>query len=391
MTSEQIRVIIARHRAFFDTGRTMELSFRKEQLRALRKALVDNEPDLLDALRQDLGKPAFEGYAGDVAITMNEIDHALRHLRSWCRPRTVWTPLAHLPARCSVAPEPFGVALVIGPWNFPVQLVLAPLLAALAAGNCVVVKPSPLAPATTGLIRRVLEGCLSPGAVSVIEGGAETAQMLLAERFDHIFFTGGTATGKHVMQAAAQHLTPVTLELGGKNPCIVDRHIDLDVTARRIVWGKFYNAGQSCVAVDHLLADRRIKDALVSRIVAAIRDFYGTDPAQSPDFGRIVNAAHVDRLAGLLTCGRIVTGGSVDRERRYVAPTVIDGIGGDEPVMEDEIFGPLLPVMAYDRIEEAISYLRRRPRPLALYVFSRDRGFQEYVRSRTSSGGVCVN
>jgi aldehyde dehydrogenase (NAD+) len=391
MTPEQIHEIIARHRAFFNTGRTKDLSFRTEQLRRLKQAVAAKEHALLRALAQDLGKPAFEAYSGDVAISMNEIDHALRHLHSWAAPQKVRTPLAHFPARCAVAPEPYGVALIIGPWNFPVQLVLVPLASALAAGNCAIVKPSPLAPATTALIRKIVEGCLPADLVTVIEGGAETAQALLEERFDHVFFTGGTATGRHVMQAAAKHLTPVTLELGGKNPCIVDADIDLDTAARRITWGKFYNAGQSCVAVDHVLVDRRVKDRLLERIVAAVRVFYGKDPAHSPDFGRIVNAEHVDRLARLLSCGQIVTGGSFDRERRYVAPTVIDGIRGDEPIMDDEIFGPLLPVMTYDRLEEALSYLERRPRPLALYVFSRDRGFQERVLSRTSSGGACVN
>jgi len=340
---------------------------------------------------QDLGKPSYEAYTGESAIVLGEIDHAVRHLRRWARPRRVRTPLLLLPARCSVVPEPFGITLIISPWNFPVQLTLGPLIAAIAAGNCAVLKPSPLAPATTVVIRSIVEQCFDPKFVAVIEGGAETAQALLDERFDHVFFTGGTATGRLVMQAAARHLTPVTLELGGKNPCLVDVDMDLEVTARRVVWGKFYNAGQSCVAVDYLLVDRRIKDQLLERILDTVRRFYGNDPAASPDYGRIISVSHVDRLAGLLSTGRILTGGTIDRMRRYIAPTIIDGIRGNEPVMADEIFGPILPVIAYDDLDHAVAFVNKRPDPLALYVFSRSRTLQERVLSRIPSGGACVN
>lgn len=388
---ETIRHRIAAHRAFFATGRTRGLAFRREQLRILRRAVIENEPALFGALAEDLGKPAFEAYGGETGIVVAEIDHALRHLRAWSTPRRVRTPIALLPARCSVVPEPYGVALIVGPWNFPVQLTLGPLVGALAAGNCGLLKPSIAAPATSRLLSRIVADRFDPGLVSLLEGGAETAQALFDEKFDYLFFTGGVATGRIAMAAAARHLTPVTLELGGKNPCIVDDGVDLEVTARRVVWGKFFNAGQSCVAVDHLFVDRRIKDRLLSRIVATVRRFYGDDPSVSPDFGRIVNAFHVDRLAGLMTGGAIVAGGQVDRRSRYVAPTIIDNIAGGEPVMEDEIFGPILPVLTYDRIDDVLAAVNSRPRPLALYVFSRDRRFQERVLAGTSSGGACVN
>jgi acyl-CoA reductase-like NAD-dependent aldehyde dehydrogenase len=391
MDQQAIRQILARQRDFFAAGRTRELAFRLDQLRRLKQAIQAKENVILRALGNDLGKPAYEAYGGDVAVVVREIDHALWHLRSWARPRATRTPLVNFPARCSVVPEPYGVALIIGPWNFPVQLTLSPLAAALAAGNCVIVKPSPLTPATTAVIRTIIEESIPPGLVSVIEGGAETAQALLEERVDYIFFTGGTATGRLVMQAASKHLIPVTLELGGKNPCIVAADADLDVTARRIVWGKFFNAGQSCVAVDYLLVDRSVKDRLLDRIAGTIRRFYGDDPATSPDFARIINADHADRLARLLTAGRLVTGGTVDRAARYIAPTIIDGIRGDEPVMEDEIFGPILPVIAWDDLDDAITFVNRRPDPLALYLFSRDRRTQDRVLARTASGGACVN
>ncbi len=391
MTKDQMREIIARHRAFFSSGRTKDLSFRREQLRVLRKALVDNEAVILNALRQDLGKPALEAFGGDIAVVLNEIDDALRHLRRWARPRRVRTPLAFLPARCAVLPEPYGVALIIGAWNFPVQLLIGPLVAAMAAGNCAVLKPPVASPHTTRIMTGIIRDRFDPAYLSVVEGGAETVQRMLEERFDYLFFTGGTGTGRIVMAAAARHLTPVTLELGGKNPCIVDRDVDLGVAARRIVWGKFFNAGQSCVAADYLLADRRIKSALVSRIVETIGSFYGQDAALSPDYGRIVDDAHYARLERLLDRGDIVIGGERDRAARFIAPTVIDNVSADDPIMQEEIFGPLLPVIAYDDIEEAVAFVNGRPRPLALYVFSRDRALQDRVLSATSSGGAAVN
>lgn len=391
MQTPDIQKLLKDQRTFFDSGRTRDLGFRRAMLGRLKQAVIENEEALLRALRQDLHKPAYEAYIGESALVLNEIDHMRRHLRRWARPRRVRPPLVLLPARCSVVPEPYGTTLIISPWNFPVQLTLCPLVAAIAAGNCAVVKPSPLSPATTAVLRAILEECFAPEFVSVIEGGAETVQQLLRERFDYIFFTGGTATGRLVMQAAAERLTPVTLELGGKNPCIVDAATDLDVTARRIVWGKFFNAGQSCVAVDHLLVDRRVKDRLLGRIVDTLRRFYGEEPAESPDFGRIISTHHVDRLAALLGAGRIVTGGTVERELRYVAPTVIDGIDGSEPVMQEEIFGPILPVIVYDSLDQAIAFVNQRPSPLALYVFSRERQVQERVLAGTASGGACVN
>jgi aldehyde dehydrogenase (NAD+) len=391
MEQRTVRQILNEHRSYFASGVTKDLSFRREQLGVLKKALLASEHSFFHALKEDLGKPAFEAYGAEMAIVVSEIDHAVRHLQSWAKPRRVRTPLAHFPARCSIHPEPFGVALIIGPWNFPVQLMLAPLVGALAAGNCAVLKPAISSPHTSHILAKLVRENFDPAYVSLVEGGAETAQELLAERFDHVFFTGGPATGRLVMAAAAKHLTPVTLELGGKNPCIVDANTRLDITARRIVWGKFFNAGQSCVAVDYLLVDRRVKQELLSRIVACIEEFYGEDPSRSPDFARIVDEAHFDRLLALLGRGEVLIGGGSDRASRYIAPTVIDGITGDEPIMEDEIFGPLLPVIAYDDLSEAIDFVNARPKPLALYFFSGDKVRQEKVLHGTSSGGGCIN
>ncbi len=391
MARQEAAAILQNHRAFFASGKTRGLSHRVQQLKRLRSMIIGNETAIFDALARDMGKPAFEAYGGETGIVVREIDHALRNITQWAQPEKVGTLVAHQPASSFIVHEPYGVVLIISPWNFPIQLTFSPLVGALAAGNCALVKPSPLAQATSRLIKKMIEHEFEPGLVSCVEGGAETAQELLHEPFDYIFFTGGSATGRIVMAAAAGNLTPVTLELGGKNPCIVDVDADLDVAARRIVWGKFFNAGQSCVAVDYLIVHRKIKNALIERIVRRVREFYGDDPSKSLDFCRIVSLAHVDRLMGLLGCGTIVIGGQTDRASRYVAPTVIDGITGSEPVMEDEIFGPILPVISCESLSQAISFIRSRPKPLALYFFSRDRKLQNLVLRETASGGVCIN
>ncbi len=391
MDQTSIQNVIQHQRAFFSSGRTRELSFRLEQLRALKALITRNETAIIDALRLDLHRPDVEAYGGDVAIIVNEIDHAVKHLRQWARPRSTKMPIAFFPARSRILQEPYGVALIISPWNFPFQLTFCPLVGAIAAGNCALLKPPVAAPKSEKLIAAMVRDWFDPGFVSVVEGGAETAEALLAERFDYIFFTGGPATGRRVMQAAAKHLTPVTLELGGKNPCIVDADVDIDTAARRIVWGKFFNAGQSCVAVDYLLVDKRITRTLLDRIVHAITEFYGADPESSPDYGRIVNETHFNRLVRLMGTGRIVAGGSTNPASRYIAPTVLTGISMSSPIMEDEIFGPLLPVIEYEDLDQAIEIANSRPRPLALYVFSRDREKQERALRRIPAGGGCIN
>jgi aldehyde dehydrogenase (NAD+) len=391
MDQAQVKDLVARQRAFFASGRTRDLDFRREQLRALRALVVDEEPRIFEALRSDLGKPHLESYGGETAIVRTEVDHALRHLASWTRTRRVPTPMAHMLGRSEVRREPYGVVLVMSPWNYPLQLALGPLVGAIAAGNCTLLKPSPLAPATSRLLATLVGRAFDPAVVAVVEGGVEVAEALLAERFDYILFTGGAAAGRKVMEAAARHLTPVTLELGGKSPCIVDSDVDLDVTARRIAWGKFFNAGQTCVAVDYVLVDRRIRSALLERLAAVVREFYGSDPARSPDLGRIVDDRHFDRLVGLLGRGKVVVGGQSDRATRFIAPTIIDGVAPDDPIMGEEIFGPILPVLEYGDVGEAIAFVNARPQPLALYLFTRSTQLQDRVLRETSAGGGCIN
>ncbi|MCX7721650.1 MAG: aldehyde dehydrogenase family protein [Verrucomicrobiae bacterium] len=382
--------LVQRQRAFFQSGATRPLEFRAAQLRRLHDALVENESGLLDAVRADLRKPPHEAYLSEIAFVLSEIRFAQRHLRRWSKPQRRRVPWMALPGQGFVLPEPYGVALIIGPWNYPLQLVLAPLVGAIAAGNCAVLKPSEFAPHTAAAIAKLVRENFAGDYIAVVEGDRGVAEALLRERFDKIFFTGSANVGRAVMAAAAEHLTPVTLELGGKCPCIVCADAPLGVTARRIVWGKFMNAGQTCVAPDFVLVERRISGGLVSALKQALREFYGDDPRRSPDYGRIVNRRHFDRLVGYLGQGRIVHGGQHDSGELYIAPTILIDVPPDSPVMQEEIFGPLLPVLGFNKLDEALSLLRD-PTPLALYLFTNDRATQARVLAETRSGGVCIN
>jgi aldehyde dehydrogenase (NAD+) len=383
--------LVGRLRAAYDAGRTRPLAWRREQLRALRRMLVEREAELLDALARDLGKPRLEAWATDIGVVLNEIDHASKHLRRWTRPTRVKVPLVTLPARARLVPEPLGVVLVIAPWNYPIQLALSPLVGAIAAGNAVVLKPSEVAPATSGALARILLEYLDAETLAVVEGAVGETQALLAERFDLVFYTGNGRVGRMVMEAASRHLTPVVLELGGKSPVIVDGSANLEVAARRITWGKYLNAGQTCIAPDYVLVARDKADQLVELIRRSIFDFYGNDPKASPDFARIVNDAHFTRLSGLLDSGAAAVGGDTDRETRYIAPTVLREVAEDAAVMQEEIFGPLLPILPVDDVDEAVAFVNRRDKPLALYVFADDRTVVDRAITGTSSGAVCVN
>ena len=380
-------------RATFESGRTRSLEWRQAQIAGLRRMMEEAEEELVDALRKDLGRPRVEAFGADIGHTKTELRHMERHVGRWMKPRKVRVPATVAPAKAWVQPEPLGVALVIAPWNYPIQLLVEPLGIALAAGNCVVAKPSELAPACSAALARLLPRYVDPDAVVVVEGGVEETTALLAERWDHIFFTGSTAVGRVVAEAAARHLTPTVLELGGKSPTYVHASANLEVAARRIVWGKFFNAGQTCIAPDYVLADRAVRDGLVDAMVATVRDFYGDDPQRSTSLGRIVNERHLSRLRRLLDggVGTVATGGQVDEAERYVAPTITVDPSLDAPVMQEEIFGPILPVLAVDGPAEARSFITARPKPLALYVFAEDDAVIDSVLHEVSSGGVCVN
>ncbi|HEY9631275.1 MAG TPA: aldehyde dehydrogenase [Coleofasciculaceae cyanobacterium] len=387
---DRVTSLVQQQRSFFATGKTKDIEFRIAQINKLKQAIKDCQDEVMAAVHADLNKPSVEAYMTEIGV-IQEINFVLKHLRAWAKPKSVALSLEQLPARAKIYPEPLGVALIISPWNYPFQLMISPLVAAIAAGNCALLKPSELAPATSRVIANLIQKIFDPAYVAVVEGGVEVSQAVLAEKFDHIFFTGGTAIGKIVMQAAAQHLTPVTLELGGKSPCIVDADIHVENTAKRIVWGKFINAGQTCVAPDYLLVDRRIKSALLEAMKATLQEFYGDNPATSPDYARIINAKQFDRLTSLLQDGKVVIGGETIAAEKYIAPTVLEGVSWDDRVMQDEIFGPILPLLDYENLEEAIAQINARPKPLALYVFSKNPQVQQQVLQQTSSGGVCIN
>ena len=386
-------VVVKALRATYESGRTRPLAWRRAQLAGLRRMMQEGEEELLEALRLDLGRPRVEAYAADIGHTKTELRHMERHVASWMQPRKVRVPATVAPAKAWVQPEPLGVALVIAPWNYPIQLLVEPLAIAVAAGNCVVAKPSELAPACSAALARLLPRYVDPDAVAVVEGGVEETTALLAQRWDHIFFTGSTAVGRIVAEAAAKHLTPTVLELGGKSPTYVHASADLDVAARRIVWGKFFNAGQTCIAPDYVLADRVVRDRLVDRMAAEVRAFYGDDPQRSASLGRIVNERHLTRLQRLLDAGAgtVVTGGTVDPADRYLAPTITVDPSPESPVMQEEIFGPILPVLAVDGPDEATAFVTARAKPLAFYVFAGDDAVVDSVLADVSSGGVCVN
>ena len=393
MTTIDAEVLNKTLRTTFESGRTRPLGWRKEQLAGLRRMVDEAEDELIAAIQADLGRPVVEAILGDIGHMKGELRHLAGHVEAWMRPRKVGIPLTVAPGRASIQPEPLGVALVIAPWNYPIQLLIEPLAAAVAAGNCVLAKPSELAPASSAAMARLLPRYVDPDAIVVVEGGVEETTALLEQRWDKICFTGSTAVGRVVAQAAAKHLTPTLLELGGKSPTYVHASADIDVAARRIAWGKFLNAGQTCIAPDYVLADRQIRDELVEKLAQNVERFYGTDPKQSESLGRIVNDRHVLRLQGLLQqgAGTIVTGGEVDVTGRYVAPTITVDPAPESAVMQEEIFGPILPVLAVDGPDEAKAVITSRPKPLAMYVFAERDDVVRSIVDDVSSGGVCVN
>jgi aldehyde dehydrogenase (NAD+) len=387
----EVSSILARQRKMFDSGATLSMAFRREALQTLALLLETHEAEFLQALYADLRKSAHEAYASEIGFVQNEIRYALRHLASWMRPQRRKTPWLAWPARSEVRRQPFGVALIIGPWNYPLQLLLSPLVGAIAAGNCAVLKPSELAPHTSALLTRLLSAAFPQEFIAIIPGERDVAEALLAERFDNIFFTGSSEIGKRVMAAAARHLTPVTLELGGKCPCIVCHDSPVKTAARRIVWGKFMNAGQTCVAPDHLWVDARVVDSLVVALRETIDEFFGPDAQQSKDYGRIINRRHFDRLVSYLNDGKIACGGKCDAEDLYLAPTVITDLSHESAMRDQEIFGPILPVFVFSQIEDVLDHLRGCSKPLALYLFTENHDVQQRVIEQSQSGGVCVN
>ena len=378
-------------KSYFSTGETLDINRRLICLLRLKKAIQAREQKIMDALLEDFGKCPFDTYTTEILMVLDEINAFVRHLKHWSRPRRASAGLINFPSAGRIYSQPFGCVLVISPWNYPFMLALSPLVGAIAAGNCVILKPSSQTPHTTAVLAELIEDAFQPGHAAVVTGGHDQSDRLLELPFDFIFFTGSPSVGKKVMAKAAEHLTPVVLELGGKSPCIVDRSADLETAAKRIVWGKFVNAGQTCVAPDYLLADRRITALLLENIKREITAFYYQDGRLSQDYPRIINAKHFARLSNLLSCGEVFCGGELYPEENRIAPTVLVGVSPDSAVMQEEIFGPVLPVLEVDRIEEAIDFVNSRPKPLALYCFTASKQVMRQVLKNTSSGGGCIN
>ncbi|MAL18243.1 MAG: aldehyde dehydrogenase family protein [Balneola sp.] len=383
--------LLDRQRTYFRSGATKSVDFRIHQLETLKKMLTQHEQEFNQAVYNDFKKPELEMYATEIGILYNEISYVLKKLKKWTKPQKVSGSWVNFPSKNYTVAEPYGSVLIIAPWNYPVQLALLPVVGAIAAGNTVVIKPSELTPNTSRALKEIVGKWFKEEFVAVVEGGVETNKELLAQDFDYIFFTGSTRVGKLVMEAAAKNLTPVTLELGGKSPCIVDESADLETAARRIAWGKFVNAGQTCVAPDYLLVQSSIEKKFLENFENAVTEFYGNDPKKSPDYPRIVNEDHFNRLVGYLDDGKVFLGGDTDSNGSYISPTVLTDIRQGAEIMEEEIFGPILPVLTFDELPEAIDMIKSKPKPLALYLFTKKTEAENAVLEKCSFGGGAIN
>jgi aldehyde dehydrogenase (NAD+) len=386
-----IAALIEAQRKHFAAGHTLPRGAREEALRAFLASVQKHEPHIVDALHEDMHRSSTEAYLSEVGYVTGELRHAIKSVGKWMRPKKMFSPLAAAVSRSMLVAQPLGQTLIVGPWNYPVQLALAPLVGAVAAGNVCVVKPSELAPASSAVVKAIIDDAFDPAWVATLEGGIEASMALLEHRWDHIFFTGGTEVGRVYAKAGAEHLSRVTLELGGKSPTIVTDSANLDVAAKRIAWGKWFNTGQTCIAPDYILAQRSIRDELVDKIGKAATEFYGEDPQQSPDYGRIINDRHFARVAALIDEDKVVFGGKTDAADRYISPTVMTEVTLRDRVMNEEIFGPLLPVLDFENLNEVVETIARNPNPLALYLFTTSATEEQLILDRVSFGGGCIN
>ena len=391
MKSENIDILIEKQRAYFASGATLDVNFRIGMLKKLYAAVKKYEKEIEDALSADLGKSDYEGFMCEAGLALTEISYMIKHVRRFAKESTVITPLAQFASRSYKKPSPYGNVLIMSPWNYPFLLTVEPLTDAIAAGNTVVLKPSAYSPATSAIVKKIVEECFDPEYIAVITGGRAENAALLEKKFDLVFFTGSKNVGREVLRHTAEHLTPAVLELGGKSPCIVDSTAKLELAAKRIVFGKFLNCGQTCVAPDYILCDKGIKDALIREIVKQIKAQYGESPLDNGDYGRIVNEKHFDRLCGLIESEKTVIGGKSDRSALRIEPTVMDNVTWDDAVMQDEIFGPVLPVLTFESLDEVYPLLASKEKPLALYIFSENKSNIRSITSRCSYGGGCIN
>ena len=391
MTSQEISQLLQAQRAYYKTGATLPVKFRITQLRKLYVAVQTHQDEICKALESDLGKSSFESFMCEVGMVLSEISYMIRHVKKFAKRKRARTPLAQFPAKSYQQPTPYGNVLIMSPWNYPFLLTLDPLVDAVAAGNTAIVKPSAYSPATSALLQKLLGECFTPEYVALVTGGRAENTALLEQKFDLIFFTGSQSVGKEVLRRAAEHLTPTVLELGGKSPCIVDESADVELAAKRIVFGKFLNCGQTCVAPDHVLLARSQRDAFLRAVIAQIQKQYGTDPLQNKDYGRIVSEKHFTRLCGLIDREKVAFGGNVCAETLQIAPTVMMDVKESDAVMGEEIFGPILPILTFENFDEMIEGLKEKDKPLALYLFTNDKAHVKRVREELSFGGGCIN
>ncbi|NLB87762.1 MAG: aldehyde dehydrogenase [Syntrophomonadaceae bacterium] len=386
-----IKTLVSKQKTFFESGKTLDIDFRLQSLEKLKSTIKENEQKIMEVLKVELNKSELEAYSTEIGIVLSEISFIQKHLKSWVKPKKVKTPLTHFGASSYIYSDPYGVALIIAPWNYPFQLAMAPLVGAIAAGNCAVIKPSELTPKTSAIIAELIAEVFSEEYIAVVQGGVETSQELLHEPFDTIFFTGSVAVGKIVMEAAAKQLIPVTLELGGKSPCIVHEDAKIKLAAKRIAWGKFINAGQTCVAPDYVYLHKKVRDEFFKELKLAIQELYGERPLENPDYTHIVNQRHYDRLISYMEDGEILIGGNGDRDNLILEPTVLTNITWEDSVMQEEIFGPILPILEYDHLNQVIEGIRNHPKPLALYLFSESSSVIQKILSYVTFGGGCIN
>ncbi|PRR80115.1 Aldehyde dehydrogenase [Clostridium liquoris] len=391
MDKNDFSLILSNQKKFFRNNGTLDVNFRIHQLKKLKSLIIKNEEAIYEALKKDLNKSDFESYVSEVGFVLGEINFTIKNIKNWCRVKKVKTPLVHLPGKSYILKEPYGSVLIIGPWNYPFQLLIAPLVGAIAAGNCALLKPSELSPNVSKFITKLINENFNAEYIHAVEGGIEETSSLLSLKWDYIFFTGSVNVGKVVMKAASYNLAPVTLELGGKSPCIIDKSVNLKLAAKRLVWGKFFNTGQTCIAPDYLFIHKDIVKDFIPLLKNTIKEFYGENPINSEYYGRIINTKHFTRLNNYLKDGTIIFGGNVNEEELYISPTLIIGSSINSPIMNDEIFGPILPMFQYENLNEVISFINSRPKPLSLYFFSNDKNNIKKITSNTSSGSVCIN
>jgi len=388
---EYIKLILNKQRAFFNLNSTKDISFRKEQLKKLNKVIVDHEKDIINALNKDLGKSEFESYSTEIGMVLSEISYALKHIDNWTKVEKVKTPMTNFKSKSYIYPEPYGNVLIISPWNYPFQLTLLPLVGAVAAGNTAIIKPSSSSIHTSKIMEKIINENFPEEFIHVLDAESKESRKVLDEKFDYIFYTGSPSVGKMVMKKAAENLTPITLELGGKSPCIVDKEGDLELFAKRITWGKLLNSGQTCVAPDYLYVHKDIKEEFIKYLIKYIEEFYGKDMENNEDYVRIINEKHFNRLNNLIDRDKVIYGGNSDLEKLYIEPTIMDNVNWNDKVMAEEIFGPIFPILEYDSIVEVIEEIKKRPRPLALYIFSTNEKIIDKVINNISFGGGCIN